>query len=241
MVNALVRTPRSLVALVPAALLTIALGGCSLKHPTPDIENGKKLFVEKCGACHTLSHANTTGTVGPNLDDAFRQDRADGLRESDIRGLVDYWIQYPNVQGVMPANLFTGQAAQDVAGYVAAVAGKPGQDTGALAEAVPTTTQKPAVEQNGTVEIDADPTGQLKFLASSASATSGKVTLRMQNKSSVPHDIAIRGTGVSEVGPIVSNGGVSTVTANLPPGTYTFYCSVDGHEAAGMKGTLTVK
>jgi uncharacterized cupredoxin-like copper-binding protein len=43
------------------------------------------------------------------------------------------------------------------------------------------------------------------------------------------------------VGPVVSNGGISTVTAALKPGTYTFYCSVDGHEAAGMKGTLTVK
>ena len=39
----------------------------------------------------------------------------------------------------------------------------------------------------------------------------------------------------------ISDGGTSTVTENLKPGTYTFYCSVDGHEAAGMKGTLTVK
>jgi len=241
MVNALVRTPRSLVALVPAALLALVLGGCSIKHATPDLVQGKKLFVEKCGACHTLSHASTTGTVGPNLDDAFREDRANGLRSSDIRGLVDYWIQYPNSQGVMPAGLYTGQAAQNVAGYVAAVAGKPGQDTGALAEAVQQVNQKPAVEKNGTVEIDADPTGQLKFLASSASATAGKVTLRMHNASSVPHDIAITGGGITQVGPVVSGGGVSTVTANLKPGTYTFYCSVDGHEAAGMKGTITVK
>jgi plastocyanin len=63
----------------------------------------------------------------------------------------------------------------------------------------------------------------------------------MLNKSSVPHDIAIRGTGVSAVGQIVSNGGTSTVSESLKPGSYTFYCSVDGHEAAGMKGTLTIK
>ena len=63
----------------------------------------------------------------------------------------------------------------------------------------------------------------------------------MANKSSVPHDIAVRGAGVSQVGAVVQNGGTSTVTATLKPGTYTFYCSVDGHEAAGMKGTLTVK
>ena len=40
---------------------------------------------------------------------------------------------------------------------------------------------------------------------------------------------------------MVQNGGTSTISQNLKPGTYTFYCSVDGHEAAGMKGTLTVK
>jgi plastocyanin len=67
------------------------------------------------------------------------------------------------------------------------------------------------------------------------------VTIRMKNASSVPHDIAITGGGVSQVGSVVSGGGVSTVSTTLKPGTYTFYCSVDGHEAAGMKGTLTVK
>jgi uncharacterized cupredoxin-like copper-binding protein len=136
--------------------------------------------------------------------------------------------------------LYKGPSAQDVAAYVAHVAAEPGQDTGALANAVANVAQKPAVEMNGTVEIDADPTGQLKFVASSATAKAGKVTLRMLNKSSVSHDIAIRGA-VSQVGPIVANGGVSTVSATLTPGTYTFYCSVPGHEAAGMKGTLTVK
>jgi plastocyanin len=226
---------------IPGALVLVALGGCTLKHPTANEVRGKQLFVAKCAACHTLAHANATGTVGPNLDDAFRQDRADGVKSTSIQGLVDYWIQYPNTEGAMPARLYTGQDAQDVAAYVARVASIPGQDVGALATAVATVSQKPAVEKNGVVQIDADPTGQLKFLASSARATPGTVTLRMQNKSSVMHDIAIRGNGVSKVGPIVDNGGVSTVTETLKPGTYTFYCSVDGHEAAGMKGTLTVR
>jgi plastocyanin len=203
--------------------------------------HGKQLFVAKCGACHTLSHAASAGQVGPNLDDAFSEDRADGEKASAIQGLVDYWIQYPNVQGVMPAGLFKGQSAQDVAAYVAHVAAVPGQDTGALASAVATVSQKAAVEKAGVLEIDADPTGQLKFLASSASATAGQVTVKMKNMSSTPHDIAIQGSGLNQVGSVVSNGGVSSVSANLKPGTYTFYCSVDGHEAAGMKGTLTVK
>ncbi len=232
---------RSLVALGASAVTLLALSGCDLKHPTPNLVRGKQLFVQKCGSCHTLSHAGASGAVGPNLDDAFRQDRADKLRGTDIRGLVSYWIQYPTFGGAMPAKLFTGSAAENVAGYVAEVAAKPGQDTGALASAVPSVSQKPAVAKNGTLEIDADPTGQLKFLASSGSAKAGQVTLRMKNMSSVPHDIAIKGGGLNQVGAIVSGGGLSTVSATLKPGSYTFYCSVDGHEAAGMKGTLTIK
>jgi plastocyanin len=235
------RTPRGLAAFAASASLLIGLGGCSLKHPTANLVTGKQLFVAKCGACHTLARASASGTVGPNLDDAFRQDRADGLKGRDISGLVDYWIQYPDSQGVMPAMLYKGQQAQDVASYVAAVAAVPGQDTGALGNAVASATQHKAVEKNGIVEIDADPTGQLKFLASSASATPGTVTLQMKNMSSVSHDIAITGGGVNMIGAIVSNGGTSHVTASLKPGTYTFYCSVDGHRAAGMVGTLTVK
>jgi len=241
MVRALESIPRIFGALAATGAILVALTGCAVKHPTANVVHGKQLFVAKCGSCHTLSHAGTSGAVGPNLDDAFRQDRADQLRSSDIRGLVDYWIQYPSFGGVMPAKLFTGQAAADVAGYVAQVAAKPGQDSGALASAVQAVAQKPASEKAGALEIDADPTGQLKFLASSASGTAGKVTLRMKNASSVPHDIAIKGAGLNQVGAIVSGGGTSMVTATLKPGTYTFYCSVDGHEAAGMKGTLTVK
>jgi plastocyanin len=34
--------------------------------------------------------------------------------------------------------------------------------------------------------------------------------------------------------------GSRTLVLKLAKGTYTYYCSVPGHEAAGMKGTLTV-
>jgi len=139
MVRGVGRSPRRFATLVTAALLVLALGGCTLKHPTANVVRGKQMFVTKCGACHTLSHASTTGTIGPNLDDAFRQDRADGIKTTSIQGLVDYWIQYPNIQGAMPAMLYKGQSAQDVAAYVAEVAARPGQDTGALASAVQAT------------------------------------------------------------------------------------------------------
>ncbi len=122
------------------ALALLSLGGCAVKHPVANLVTGKQLFVTKCGACHTLSHASATGSVGPNLDVAFRQDRADGIKSASIEGLVDYWIQYPNPNpnsgALMPAGLYKGQQAEDVAAYVAAVAARPGQDTGALATAV---------------------------------------------------------------------------------------------------------
>jgi mono/diheme cytochrome c family protein len=122
--------------LMAAALSVVSLGGCALKHPTSNLVTGKKLFASNCASCHTLAHANSTGTVGPNLDDAFRQDRVDGVKGTSIEGLVSYWIAYPNTQGVMPSMLVKGQDAQDVAAYVAHVAAVPGQDTGALAAAV---------------------------------------------------------------------------------------------------------
>jgi uncharacterized cupredoxin-like copper-binding protein len=57
----------------------------------------------------------------------------------------------------------------------------------------------------------------------------------------VPHAIAVEGNGVDEDGETVEKDGVSKVSADLKPGTYTFYCSVPGHREAGMEGTLTVK
>jgi uncharacterized cupredoxin-like copper-binding protein len=61
----------------------------------------------------------------------------------------------------------------------------------------------------------------------------------MTNNSALQHDVALKG-GVDEKGDVVGQGGKSTVTADLKPGKYTFYCSVDGHEAAGMTGELDV-
>jgi mono/diheme cytochrome c family protein len=132
----MVKSLGRIATLMAGTLIVVSLGGCAIKHATGNLVTGKKLFASNCGSCHTLSHANTTGSVGPNLDDAFRQDRVDGVKSTSIEGLVDYWIQFPNTQGVMRAMLVKGQNAQDVAAYVASVAAVPGKDTGALAAAV---------------------------------------------------------------------------------------------------------
>jgi plastocyanin len=81
---------------------------------------------------------------------------------------------------------------------------------------------------------------QLKYDTTQLNATAGKVTITMTNNSQLQHDVALKG-GVDVKGDVVGQGGKSVVSTDLKPGLYTFYCSVDGHEAAGMNGTLTVK
>jgi plastocyanin len=91
------------------------------------------------------------------------------------------------------------------------------------------------------LKLSADESGQLKFDKSSLSAKAGNVTITMDNPSPVQHAVAIEGNGLDKAGKAVGMGGVSMVTAALKPGKYEFYCPVDGHKAAGMKGELTVK
>jgi plastocyanin len=92
-----------------------------------------------------------------------------------------------------------------------------------------------------TVQISADPSGALKFEQTSVEATAGSVTIDFTNDSSLPHDVKIEGNGVNGEGTDQVTGGSTSATVALQPGTYTFFCSVDGHRAAGMEGTLVVK
>jgi plastocyanin len=229
-----------------AALLLVGAMGCSTKRfENPDLVAGKQQFVAKCGACHTLARAGTKGTIGPNLDDAFRASLAAGFGRSVIKGVVNGQIKNPNPFGAMPKNLVHGGTVNDVAAYVARSVDAPGADTGLLATAVAAAGGgKPAVETAGKLEIDADPNGQLSYVTNKATATPGPVTIVMKNASTVMHNIAIQqGTNgtVLGAGPIVSNGATSTIKTTLSPGTYTFFCQVPGHRQAGMVGTLVVK
>lgn len=91
-----------------------------------------------------------------------------------------------------------------------------------------------------TVKISADPSGALKFEQTDVSATAGSITIDFTNMSSLPHDVKIEGNGASGGTDEITDSS-TTATVDLEPGTYTFFCSVDGHRAAGMEGTLTVK
>src|SRR5947209_8586505 len=158
--------------------------GCGQQAVTQDdnVVAGKQLFVAKCGSCHTLSRAGTKGTVGPNLDNAFRQALKDGMKRSTVHGIVEHQILYPytlrnqSTGTQMPAKLVKGQKAGDVAAYVAISVAKPGQDAGLLATAVKQAgAGKPIAEKNGVLQIDADPTGQLAYVSNKATGTPGAV------------------------------------------------------------------
>jgi cbb3-type cytochrome c oxidase subunit III len=134
---------RARVAAIASGAALIAAAGCGTVgrvEESTDVSRGKQLFVEgaqgkqSCGSCHTLADAGSRGTIGPNLDEAFRYARSGsdehGFDESTIRdvvrGQIAYPVEDPPTEGPgMPANLVTGDDADAVASYVASVAGLP--------------------------------------------------------------------------------------------------------------------
>jgi mono/diheme cytochrome c family protein len=121
------------IPILAVALLAVgaafALSGCGtstgvISPSKADLGNGKKLFQQKCGGCHTLAEAKTAGVVGPNLDYAYLQPRLNGFEDSSFEALVREQIQVGSEETnpAMPAGLVTGQDANDVAAYVAKVA-----------------------------------------------------------------------------------------------------------------------
>lgn len=94
-----------------------------------------------------------------------------------------------------------------------------------------------------TTRVLANGTSELSYNRTVLTAPKGRVILRYRNTGFAEHDVALRGRGLARPkrGARVQRGGVSVVRAVLPRGVYTFYCSVPGHEAAGMKGRLTVR
>jgi mono/diheme cytochrome c family protein len=97
------------------------------KKLTADEKRGRLLFGEHCGVCHTLAAANSVGKVGPNLDT---------IRPSAqlvLHTINNGCLQNPPTpsspetclgQGTMPPNIIQGRDAQDVAAFVAKVAGQ---------------------------------------------------------------------------------------------------------------------
>ena len=92
----------------------------------------------------------------------------------------------------------------------------------------------------GGLTVTADESGTPAWDPTELTAKAGEVTVTLDNPSPVAHDIEIEGDGVEERSDLVTDG-TTSVTANLEPGDYEFYCTVPGHKEAGMEGTLTVE
>jgi plastocyanin len=108
---------------------------------------------------------------------------------------------------------------------------------------------EPAAEETTTHEegsdgshltLTADPSGSPAFDQTELTAAAGEVTIELVNDSGTDHNVEVEGNGVEEVSDTISEGSTE-LTLTLEPGEYEYYCTVDGHKAAGMEGTLTVQ
>ena len=99
------------------------------------------------------------------------------------------------------------------------------------------------VSARQTLSLRASASGALKFNKKKLTARPGKTTIVMTNPSGsgLTHGIEVEGKGIEKRGRNVRPGHTSKVTVRLKRGRYTFYCPVDGHRQAGMKGTIVVK
>jgi mono/diheme cytochrome c family protein len=88
-----------------------------------NLQEGKDLFVTNCGACHTLAKAGTDGVVGPNLDELLAPPSASAPAPNTIKPRVLSAINN-GVGGRMPKGVVSGQQAEEVANFVAQVAGQ---------------------------------------------------------------------------------------------------------------------
>jgi mono/diheme cytochrome c family protein len=121
---------RLLAPLVALLAAVVVISGCGTTNA--DIAHGRVLFEKNCGTCHVLAEAGTSGTTGPNLDDAFAAAReAGGFDAATIEGIVKAQVDSPrpgngNPMATMPPHIVEGTDLDDVAAYVGKYAGVPG-------------------------------------------------------------------------------------------------------------------
>jgi plastocyanin len=92
------------------------------------------------------------------------------------------------------------------------------------------------------LSLEANREGELKYNKTSLTAKAGNVSIDFANMSSLAHNVTVESSSGTQVGATPTfQGGSKTLSLNLKPGTYKFFCSVPGHRQAGMEGTLTVQ
>jgi plastocyanin len=107
------------------------------------------------------------------------------------------------------------------------------------------TSSTPAPASGGSgqaLSIAANPEGQLKYNTTALTAKAGKVSIAFTNSAALSHNLTVASSAGTELGATETfQGGSKTLSLTLKPGVYKFYCTVPGHRAAGMEGTLTVR
>jgi plastocyanin len=114
-------------------------------------------------------------------------------------------------------------------------------DNAATTQTTATTGDKTGGASAQTLQVAADPSGQLKFDPAKLTAKPGETTVDFTNDSSVQHDWVVEQDGEDLARTDVIAKGNDSTKVNLAAGEYTYYCSVDGHRQAGMEGKLTVR
>jgi mono/diheme cytochrome c family protein len=121
---------RLLAPLVALLAAVVVISGCGTTNA--DIARGRVLFTKDCGTCHVLAQAGTSGTTGPDLDEAFAAAReAGGFDAATVEGIVKAQVESPrpgngNPMATMPPHIVEGTDLDDVAAYVGKYAGVPG-------------------------------------------------------------------------------------------------------------------
>jgi plastocyanin len=132
-----------------------------------------------------------------------------------------------------------------LAGALAAGCGSSSKSSTATTSSASTAAPAPAATApaggSSILNAAANPEGLLKFDQSSLTAKAGSVSISFTNSSSVPHNLTVGSASGALLGATPTfQGGTKILPLHLAAGTYKFYCTVPGHRAAGMEGTLTV-
>ncbi len=100
----------------------------------------------------------------------------------------------------------------------------------------------PAPAAGSTLSLAANSEGLLKFDKTTLTAKAGSVSISFTNTATLSHNLTVASASGAVVGATATfQGGTKILALNLKPGTYKFYCTVPGHRAAGMEGTLTAQ
>lgn len=119
----------------------------------------------------------------------------------------------------------------------------PTDNNPALSEQEDPNGEQPSDSSSTKLALSADPDGALKYNTTKLNAKPGNITIDLTNESSTPHDVAVSDDADKELGKseTITGSSTSLELTDVKAGDYTFFCTVPGHEAAGMKGELTVR